>query len=289
LVNEGHVDSWDDPRMPTICGLRRRGYTPESIRSFCDTIGVAKFNSTIAMHVLENSLREHLNRTAPRVMAVIRPLKLVIINYPADTVEQLTALNNPEDESMGSRGLPFSRELFIERDDFREDPPKKYFRLSPGAEVRLRYAYIVKCVNVVKDPQTGDIAEVHVTYDPQTRSGMPEADRKVKGTLHWVSAAHAIPAEVRLYDHLFRKPDPDDCEPGQSYLDNLNPNSLEVLSDCRLEPSLAAAPPGFRCQFERLGYFCVDRDSRPQALVFNRAVSLKDTWAKIEKNSGNNF
>ena len=211
LVNERHVNGWDDPRMPTICGLRRRGYTPESIRSFCDTIGVAKFNSTIDMQVLENSVREHLNRTAPRVMAVLRPLKLVITNYPQDQVEQLPALNNPEDPAMGSRSLPFARELYIEQEDFREDPPKKYFRLSPGAEVRLRYAYIIRCVDVVKDPQTGAVTEVHCTYDPQTRSGMPEANRKVKGTLHWVSARHAIPAEVRLYDYLFCQPDPDDA------------------------------------------------------------------------------
>jgi glutaminyl-tRNA synthetase len=285
LVNENHVNGWDDPRMPTICGLRRRGFTPESIRNFCDMIGVSKFNSTIDVQVLENSVREHLNRTAPRVMAVLRPLKLVLVNYPDDQVEELPAVNNPEDESMGTRMLPFSRELYIEQDDFREDPPKKYFRLSPGTEVRLRYAYIIRCVDVIKDSQTGEIKEVHCTYDPQTRSGMPEARRKVKGTLHWVSARHAVRAEARIYDHLFCKIDPDAADPGQTFLDNLNPNSLEILRDCCLEPSLKSATLGSQYQFERLGYFCVDPDSQTNALVFNRTVPLRDTWAKIEKKS----
>ncbi len=283
LVNEGHVNGWDDPRMPTIQGLRRRGYTPESIRSFCDTIGVARFVSTIDMHVLENSVREHLNRVAPRVMTVLRPIKLVLTNYPADQVEQLAAINNPEDEAMGARTLPFCRELYIERDDFMENPSKKYFRLAPGAEVRLRYAYIIRCDEVVKDPATAEIVELRCSYDPATRSGMPQANRKVKGTIHWVSARHAISAEVRLYDHLFGKPNPDECEPGQDCLSNLNPNSLEVLTDCKLEPSLAEAEVSDRFQFERLGYFCVDPDSRPQALVFNRTVQLRDTWGKIVK------
>lgn len=282
LVNERIVQGWDDPRMPTIRGLRRRGYTPESIRRFCDVIGIAKFISTIDMHVLENAVRDHLNQVAPRVMAVLRPIKLVITNYPEDQVEEMTAINNPEDPSMGSRTLPFSRELYIEQEDFMENPPKKYFRLSPGNEVRLRYGYIIKCEEVVKDEQ-GNVTELRCTYDPQTRSGMPEANRKVKGTIHWVSARHAVAAEVRLYDHLFATPDPDDCEPGKDYLSNLNPNSLEVLSDCKLEPSLASAALGDRFQFERLGYFCIDRDSAPDKLVFNRTVSLRDTWGKIAK------
>ena len=287
LVTEGHVNGWDDPRMPTIRGLRRRGYTPESIRQFCETIGVARFISTIDMHVLENSVREHLNKIAPRVQAVLRPLKIVITNFPEDQVEQLDAINNPEDESMGTRQLPFSRELFIERDDFMEDPPKKFFRLAPGREVRLRYAYIIKCEDIVKDPSTGEITEVHCTYDPETRSGMSQAKRKVKGTLHWVSAAHAISAEVRVYDHLFRQPDPDDVPAGKDFLANLNPESLKVLTDCKLEPSLANAGDGnkdvARYQFERLGYFCTDPDSRPEKLVFNRTVALRDTWKKIAK------
>ncbi len=283
LVTDGHVNGWDDPRMPTLCGLRRRGYTPESIRSFCDTIGVAKFNSTIGMHVLENAVREHLNKTAKRVMAVLRPLKLVLLNYPADKTESLTAINNPEDPSMGTRELPFSRELWIEQDDFREDPPRKFFRLAPGKEVRLRYAYIIKCVDVIKDPNTGQVLEVHCEYDPETRSGMAQAGRKVKGTLHWVSAPHAIEAEVRLYDHLFNKPNPDDVPDGETFLASLNPDSLQTLTDCQLEPSLADTRSQDRFQFERLGYFCSDLDSRPQALIFNRTVPLRDTWAKLEK------
>lgn len=284
LVQEGHVNGWDDPRMLTVCGLRRRGYTPEAIRNFCQTIGVAKFNSTIDVVVLENAVREHLNRTAPRVMAVLRPLKVVIENYPEGEVEQLDAVNNPEDETAGMRKVPFSRELYIERDDFMEDPPKKFFRLGPGREVRLRYAYFLKCEGVVKDEQTGEIVELRCTYDPETKGGQAPDGRKVKGTLHWVSAEHAIAAEVRLYDHLFAVPDPEDVAQDQTWLDNLNPNSLEVLTDCRLEPSLATAVAGDRFQFERLGYFCVDSvDSRPDALVFDRTVSLRDTWAKISR------
>lgn len=284
LVQEGSVQGWDDPRMPTIQGLRRRGYTPESIRKFCETIGVAKFNSTINMHVLENSVREHLNKTASRVMSVVRPIKLVVTNFPADKGEELTAINNPEDESMGTRTLPFTRELYIERDDFREDPPKKFFRLAPGREVRLRYAYIIECTDVIKD-ENGEIIEVHCTYDPETRSGMPQAGRKVKGTIHWVSAEHSLEAEVRLYDHLFSKPDPSEVDEGGDYRDNLNPNSLEVVTNSRVEGSLESVTAGDRFQFERLGYFCVDQDSKPGALVFNRTVPLRDSWAKIEKKS----
>lgn len=282
LVQDRHVKGWDDPRMPTLSGLRRRGYTPEAIRNFCETIGVAKFISTIDMHVLENSLREHLNRTAPRVMAVLRPIKIVLTNYPEDQVEELPAINNPEDPGQGSRSLPFSRELYIEQDDFREDPPKKFFRLAPGQEVRLRYAYIIRCEEVVKDPKSGEIVELRCSYDPQTRSGMPQADRKVKGTLHWVSARHALKTEVRLYDHLFQKPNPDDVEDGKTFLDNLNPRSLEILPDARVEPSLSTAKVGDHFQFERLGYFVPDYESKPGALVFNRSVALRDTWGKIE-------
>jgi glutaminyl-tRNA synthetase len=284
LVRDGYVQGWDDPRMPTICGLRRRGYTPESIRGFCSAIGVSKFNSTIDIAVLENSVREDLNRRAMRVMAVLRPLKLIIDNYPAGQIEELEAVNNPEDAAAGTRRLPFSRELYIEQDDFREDPPKQYFRLAPGREVRLRYAYIIKCEHVVKDPRTGDIAEVHCSYDPATRSGLPQANRKVKGTVHWVAATNALPAEVRLYDQLFTKAYPEDVAEGEDYKVNLNPHSLVSLTDCRVEPSLADAAPGSRYQFERLGYFCADAvDSRPGHLVFNRTVSLRDTWAKIEQ------
>lgn len=282
LVREGYVRGWDDPRMPTLCGLRRRGYTPEAIRRFCERIGVAKFNSTIDVAVLENSIREHLNQVAPRRMAVLHPLRLVLIDYPEGKVEYVEAQNNPEDPAAGTRRIPFSRVLYIEEDDFREVPPRKYYRLSPGSEVRLRYAYCVRCVNVVKDAQ-GRIVEVHCTHDPQTLHQNPPDGRKVKGIIHWVSAAHAVPAEVRLYDHLFLKPDPDDVEPGKTYLDNLNPNSLQILSGCMLEPSLAEAQVGDRFQFERQGYFCVDPDSTPGKLVFNRTVTLRDTWAKIEK------
>ncbi len=283
LVKEGHVRGWDDPRMPTICGFRRRGYTPEAIRAFCARIGVAKFDGTVEIGLLEHCLREDLNRRAPRAMAVLRPLKLVIVNYPEDRVEHMQAVNNPEDASMGTRGVPFCRELFIERDDFREDPPKKFHRLAPGQEVRLRYAYYVTCVDVIKDPQTGEVVEVHCTFDPESLGGGTPDGRKVRGTIHWVSARHALPAEVRLYDHLFLKPDPDDVPPGEDYRANLNPNSLEVLGTALLEPSLAQVQGGDRYQFERHGYFCVDPDARPGALVFNRTVSLRDSWAKIEK------
>jgi glutaminyl-tRNA synthetase len=284
LVEKGYVTGWDDPRMPTLAGLRRRGYTPEAIRDFCDRIGVAKSNSTVDIALLEHCLREDLNRRATRMMAVLRPLKLVIENYPEGQVEKLEAVNNPEEASAGTRQVPFSRELYIEQEDFREEPPKKYFRLFPGNEVRLRYAYIVKCTGVVKDEKTGEIIEVRCTYDPATKSGSGQEGKKVKGTIHWVSAAHAIPAEVRLYDHLFTKPNPEEVEDGQDSAVNINPNSLETLTACRLEPSLANAAPGHFYQFERQGYFCVDsKDSSPKRLVFNRTVTLRDTWAKIEK------
>ncbi len=283
LVQEQHVNGWDDPRMPTICGLRRRGYTPESLREFCRTIGVAKFNSTIDLVVLENAIREHLNRVAPRVMAVLRPLKVIVTNYPEGQVEELEAVNNPENPEAGTRKVPFGRELYIEQDDFMEDPPKGFYRLGPGREVRLRYAYFLKCHDFVKDPQTGAVTEVHCTYDLATRGGGAPDGRKVQGTLHWVSAAHAIPAEVRLYDHLFMQPDPEDVPEGLDFLHAMNPNSLEVLSQCWLEPYLAAAQVGDRFQFERLGYFCVDKDAHGASLIFNRTVSLRDTWAKVQK------
>jgi glutaminyl-tRNA synthetase len=283
LVQEGHVSGWDDPRMPTIAGMRRRGYTPEAIRDFCERIGVAKKNSLVDIALLEHCVREDLNKRAPRVMAVLRPLRVVIDNYPEGLVEEMEAVNNPEDPSMGTRRVPFSRVLYIERDDFREDPPKQFYRLAPGREVRLRYAYFIKCVDVVKDPQTGEVVELHCTYDPETRGGSAPDGRKVKATLHWVSAAHAIPAEVRLYDRLFTVENPDDAEGGKDFTAYLNPKSLEVLTSCWVEPSLANAAPGSRYQFERLGYFCVDlRDSKPGKLVFNRTVTLKDEWAKIE-------
>jgi glutaminyl-tRNA synthetase len=285
LVDKQHVTGWDDPRLPTLKGLRRRGYTPEAIRAFCEHIGVAKRDGVVEMALLEHFIREDLNRRAPRVMAVLRPLRLVIDNYPEGRVEELEAVNNPEDPSMGTRKLSFSRVLYIEREDFREDPPKKFFRLAPGQEVRLRYAYIIKCVGVVKDEHTGEVTEVHCTYDPETRSGSSQAERKVKGTLHWVSAAHALDAEVRLYDHLFVTADPDDVPDGQDYTANLNPASLERLTGCKIEPSLAGAPPGSRHQFERQGYFCVDSDSKEGELVFNRTVALRDSWAKIAKSS----
>ncbi|MEJ5364398.1 MAG: glutamine--tRNA ligase/YqeY domain fusion protein [Desulfosoma sp.] len=287
LVQEGVVSGWDDPRMPTISGLRRRGYTPESIRTFCERIGVAKRDSVVDMALLEHCVREDLNKRAPRVMGVLRPLKMVIMNYPEEATEELEAVNNPEDPSMGTRTVPFCRELYIERDDFREDPPKQYHRLAPGREVRLRYGYYVTCVDVVKDPATGEIREIHCVYDPATRGGWSPDGRKVKGTIHWVSARHALKAQVRLYDRLFTKENPNDTEPGKTFLDYLNPNSLEVLQECRVEPSLREAPAGRQFQFERLGYFCVDsRDSSPEELVFNRIVSLKDSWAKIEKALG---
>ncbi|MEA1991977.1 MAG: glutamine--tRNA ligase/YqeY domain fusion protein [Thermodesulfobacteriota bacterium] len=284
LVESGDVSRWDDPRMPTISGLRRRGYTPESIRDFCERIGVAKKDSTVDVALLEHCVRQDLNQRAPRVMGVLRPLRVVIENYPEDQAEELEAINNPEDPGMGSRKVPFSRVLYIEREDFREDPPKKYFRLAPGREVRLRYAYYIKCVGVVKDEQTGEIVELRCTYDPETRGGGSPDGRKVKATLHWVSAAHSLRAEVRLYDHLFLKANPDEIKDEGDFRANLNPNSLETLTSCRVEPSLANAAQGSRFQFERQGYFCVDtKDSSDKALVFNRTVTLRDTWAKIEK------
>jgi glutaminyl-tRNA synthetase len=284
LVRDGHVRGWDDPRMPTLSGLRRRGYTPTAIRNFCDEIGVAKANSTIQIARLENCLRDDLNQHAPRVMAVLRPLRVIIDNYPEDLVEEMEAINNPEDPGAGTRKVPFSKVLYIEQDDFREEPPPKYYRLAPSREVRLRYGYFITCVGVVKDEQTGQVIELHCTYDPQTRGGdNPPDGRKVKATLHWVSAAHALPAEVRLYEHLFTQPNPEDVEEGADFTVNLNSNSLEILTSCFVEPGLAGATPGNRYQFERQGYFCVDPDSAEGALVFNRAVTLKDTWAKIEK------
>lgn len=282
LVKGGYVKGWDDPRLPTMKGIRRRGYTPEAIRAFCDRIGVAKFNSTIDMGLLEFCVREHLNKVAPRVMAVLRPLKVVVENYPEGQTEELDAVNNPEDESMGSRKVPFSRELYIERDDFRENPPKKFFRLAPGREVRLRWGYFITCRDVVKN-SAGEVVELRCTYDPATRGGNAPDGRKVKATIHWVSAEHAIEAEVRLYDYLFNKPDPENVPAGQDYKANLNPGSLEVLPACYVEPSLASAKPWDRFQFERLGYFCVDADSAGGKLVFNRTVTLKDTWQKLEK------
>jgi glutaminyl-tRNA synthetase len=283
LVRGGHVRGWDDPRMPTISGMRRRGYTPAAIRNFCKEIGVAKFNSTIDVARLEHAVRQDLNKHAPRVMGVLRPVKLVIDNYPDHEIEELDAVNNPEDANAGTRKVPFSKVLYIERDDFREDPPKKYFRLSPGREVRLRYAYFVTCTGFVKDEKTGEMTEVHCTYDPATRGGDSPDGRKVRGTIHWVSAQHAVDAEVRLYDYLFIKEDPDEVDEGQDYKSNLNPDSLEVLTGCKLEPSLKNAQTGSRYQFERMGYFCVDPDSTQGKLVFNRTVTLRDTWAKIEK------
>ena len=283
LVRDGRVSGWDDPRMPTISGLRRRGYTPESIRNFCELIGVAKVSSVVDVAMLEHCVREELNRTAPRVMAVLRPLRVVLENYAEDRVEQLDAVNNPEDPGAGTRKVPFSRVLYIEEADFREDPPKKFFRLAPGREVRLRYGYFIKCVDVVKDA-SGKITELRCTYDPETRGGSAPDGRKVRGTIHWVSAEHAVRAAVRLYDHLFVKPDPNDAEEGQDFLSNLNPDSIETLDSCMVEPGLAGAAPGARFQFERQGYFCVDSvDSSEGRPVFNRTVSLRDTWAKIEK------
>ncbi len=283
LAEKGHVAGWDDPRMPTLKGLRRRGYTPEAIRAFCEHIGVGKRDAVVEMALLEHFIREDLNRRAPRVMAVLRPLRVVIDNYPEGRVEELEAVNNPEDPRAGTRTVPFSRVIYIEQDDFREVLPKKFYRLAPGQEVRLRYAYIIKCVGVVKDERTGEVVEVHCTYDPETRSGSSQAGRKVKGTLHWVSAAEAKDAEVRLYDHLFLQPNPGDTPEGEDYTASLNPHSLERLPGCKVEPSLADRPPGSRFQFERQGYFCVDPDSSAGRLVFNRTVALRDTWAKIEK------
>jgi glutaminyl-tRNA synthetase len=283
LVQNGLVSGWDDPRMPTLSGIRRRGYTPEAIRNFCGAVGVSKTNGSTELALLEHYVREDLNKRAPRVMAVLRPLRVVIDNYPPDLVEEMQAVNNPEDAAMGTRKVPFSRVLYIEQDDFREIPPKQYFRLSPGREVRLRYGYFITCTGVVKDEKTGEVFEVHCTYDPATRGGDSPDGRRVKSTIHWVSAAHAIDAEARLYDNLFTKENPDEAPEGQDFTANLNPHSLEVVRGCKLEPSLRATAPGTRYQFERLGYFCVDLDSKPEGLVFNRTAALRDTWAKIEK------
>jgi len=282
LVEEGYVKGWDDPRMPTIAAMRRRGYTPEAIQSFVRSVGVTKADSTVEISFLEHCLRQDLNKRSPRVMAVLDPLKVVITNYPDDQVEELEAINNPEDKAAGTRKVPFSKVLYIERDDFMEDPPKKFYRLAPGREVRLRYAYFITCTDVIKDEKS-NIMELHCTYDPATRGGDAPNGRKVKATLHWVSVKHAIDAEVRLYDHLFMKENPLDVSEGQSWLDNLNPDSLKVLTGCKLEPSLADAKPGERYQFERVGYFCVDPDFAPGKPVFNRTVTLRDTWAKIKK------
>jgi glutaminyl-tRNA synthetase len=282
LVQDGHVTGWDDPRMPTLSGMRRRGYTPEAIRSFCANINVSKTTGTVQLSHLEHFVREDLNKRAARVMAVLRPLRVVIDNYPADLVEELDAVNNPEDEGMGKRLVPFSKVLYIEQDDFREDPPKQYFRLAPGREVRLRYGYFITCTSVVKD-ENGTVIELHCTYDPATRGGNAPDGRKVKSTIHWVSAAHAVDCDVRLYDNLFLKENPNELEEGQDFTVNLNPNSLEVLSGCKAEPSLREASAGARYQFERLGYFCVDAASSSGRLVFNRTIGLRDTWAKIEQ------
>ncbi|MEI7529756.1 MAG: glutamine--tRNA ligase/YqeY domain fusion protein [Elusimicrobiota bacterium] len=283
LVKDRHVDGWDDPRMPTVCGLRRRGYTAGSLRAFCDDAGISKVPGISDIWVLENALRNELNVSSPRVMAVLKPLKIVLDNYPAGKTEEMDVVNNPGDAAAGTRKVPFSRELYIEQDDFKEVPPPKFFRLTPGKEVRLRAAYIIKCESVVKDA-AGNVTEVHCTYDPATRGGDAPDGRKIKGTIHWVSAQHAVAAQVRLYDALFTKRDPDDLEEGHDFKENMNPNSLEVLEKACLEPSLAVAEAGSRFQFERLGYFFVDpKDSKPGAPVFNRTVTLKDTWGKIEK------
>jgi glutaminyl-tRNA synthetase len=283
MVEQGVVHDWDDPRMPTLSGMRRRGFPPEAIREFLKRVGVAKADTVIDYELLEHCVREDLNKRVPRVMAVLRPLKVVIENYPEGQTEEFDAVNNPEDPSAGTRKVTFSRVLYIEQDDFREVPPPKYFRLSVGREVRLRAAYFIKCVGVLKDEKTGAITELRCTYDPTTRGGDAPDGRKVKATIHWVSAAHAVDADVRLYDHLFLKPDPDDAPEGMDWKSNLNPKSLEVLSGCKLEPSLAGAKSGDRFQFERLGYFCTDPDSAAEKLVFNRTVTLRDEWARIQK------
>jgi glutaminyl-tRNA synthetase len=283
LVTGGHVTGWNDPRMPTLAGLRRRGFTPAALRDFCDRIGLAKRDSVVEVELLEHCLREDLNRRAPRVMAVLDPVRVVLTNYPEGVVEELDAVNNPEDASQGTRKVPFSRELLIDRDDFRDVPPPKYHRLSPGKEVRLRWGYLIRCDEAVKDPATGVITELRCSYDPATRGGDAPAGRKVKGTVHWVSAAHALDAEVRLYDRLFSTPNPDEALEGRDFLANLNPDSLVKKTGCRVEPSLSSAKTGDVFQFERVGYFTVDPDSSPSALVFNRSVSLRDTWGKIEK------
>jgi glutaminyl-tRNA synthetase len=283
MIKEGIVRGFDDPRLPTLAGVRRRGCPPEALINVCKMLGVAKTNSTADLALLEHCVREELNKHSPRVMGVLRPLRLVIDNYPEDQVEELEAVNNPEDPASGTRKVPFSRVLYIEQEDFQEVPPPKYYRLSPGREVRLRYAYFITCVNVKKDPQTGEVIEVHCTYDPATRGGDAPDGRKVKATMHWVSAAHALEAEVRLYDNLFTKEDPTDVEEGADFMSNINRNSLEVLTSCRIEPFLSGAAPGSRYQFERVGYFCVDPDTTPEKLVFNRTVSLRDDWVKIQK------
>ena len=283
LVEERHVRGWDDPRMPTISGLRRRGYTPEAVRNFCDRIGVAKRDSMVDMALLEYCMREDLNKRSPRVMAVLNPLRVVIENYPEGVEEEMEAVNNPEDPGMGSRYVPFSRVLYIERDDFHEDPPKQFYRLAPGREVRLRYAYFIKCVGVIKDEKTGEVIELRCTYDPATRGGDAPDGRKVKATLHWVSATHALEAEVRLYDSLFTRENPNETEEGHTFKDYIKIDSLTVLKSCWVEPSLRGAEIGARYQFERQGYFCVDQDTSSGKLVFNRTVTLKDTWAKISK------
>ena len=287
LVQEGLVGGWDDPRMPTISGIRRRGYSPEAIREFCTRIGVNKFNSTVDTALLEHCLREDLNKTSPRVMAVLRPLKVVIDNYPQSQVEELDAVNNPEDPSAGTRKVPFSRELYIEQEDFMEEPPKKFFRLAPGREVRLRYAYFITCTSVVKNTD-GQVVELHCTYDPATRGGDAPDGRKVKSTLHWVCAERSLEAQVRLYDHLFTKENPDDVAEGMDFKSNLNPGSLDVLTSCRVEPSLGQAKPLGRYQFERMGYFCADKDSTNEKLIFNRTATLRDPWAKIQQAQGQN-
>ncbi|HEX5884704.1 MAG TPA: glutamine--tRNA ligase/YqeY domain fusion protein [Pyrinomonadaceae bacterium] len=281
LVEEGHVEDWDDPRMPTLSGMRRRGYTPEAIRNFCASVGVSKTNGITQLQQLEYFLRQHLNQIVPRVMCVQKPLRVVIENYPEGLVEEMDAINNPEDSSAGTRKIPFSKTLYIEEDDFREDPPKQFYRLAPGREVRLRYAYLITCQEVIKD-SSGQIVELRCTYDPATRGGNTPDGRKVKSTIHWVSVDHALPAEVRVYDNLFLKENPNEVEEGKDFTDNLNPESLQVLRGCKIEPSVREAEPGTKYQFERLGYYCVDRDSK-QELVFNRTIGLRDTWAKIEK------
>ncbi len=284
LVQNKYVAGWNDPRMPTLAGMRRRGYSPESIRNFAKRVGVSKTNGVTQLQLLEYYVREDLNRTALRAMAVLRPLKVVIDNYPEGQVEEMEAINNPEDASAGTRQVPFSKVIYIEQDDFREDPPKQYFRLAPGREIRLRYAYFITCTGVVKD-DAGNVVELHCTYDPATRGGNAPDGRKVKSTIHWVSAQHAVNTEVRLYDTLFSTEDPSEAPEGQEFTVNLNPNSLELLKDCKLEPALGEAPAGERFQFERLGYFCADPDGQREAPVFNRTVTLRDTWAKIEQRS----
>lgn len=284
LVQDGFIEGWDDPRMPTLSGLHRRGYTPQAIRDFCNHIGVSKTNSIIDIALLEHFIRKDLNQRAPRVFGILRPLRVVITNYPEDQVEELEAINNPEDETMGTRKVPFSRVIYIEQDDFREVPPPKYRRLTPGREVRLRYGYFITCVDVVKDPETGEVIEIHCTYDPETRGGNAPDGRKVKSTLHWLSAEHAIPVEVRLYDRLFNTSNPEDVEPGKDFKSNINPNSLEILHGSYVENSLAKATPGTTYQFERQGYFCVDPlASQDRKLVFNRTIALRDSWAKFEE------